>query len=312
MAESGRDELVVVAAWLHYADGLTHEAIAKKLNISRVKVTRLLQRARAEAVVQFKITRPLPMQFDLERRLQSELRIPRAVVVRTLPTLDETREELGKRGADHVRGLLVRDCRLGVGWSTTVSHIAHHFEAPRPPVTCIVTELVGGYPGHTNPYSISAQIAQRLAAPLETLPVPAFVQSPEARDAILTEGVIRSVLDHARKCDIALVGLGDVSSGGTMIKTGFVTEDEMAELRRQGAVGDVLGRFYDVGGRRVDTPLDARCISIAWEDILRIPHIVVLALGASKVEPILGAIRGGFCHSLITDTDTARTLLESP
>lgn len=96
----------------------------------------------------------------------------------------------------------------------------------------------------------------------------------------------------------------------TVVRTGFLTPEQMADLRRQGAVGDILMRYFDAFGRRVPTPLESRIISPEWEDIRRIPHVVVMAAGPTKVEPILGALRGGFCHCLITDTETAEQALQ--
>lgn len=197
------EEQMVSAAWMYYDEGLTHEEIAARLRLSRVKVTRLLQRALREGIVQIRIARPL-----------------------------------------------------------------------------------------------------------ETLPVPVVMQSYAAREAILEEEAIRTTLDHARNCDIALVGLGDVAPSSTMARTGYLTEEDLAELRARGAVGDILMRHYDADGHYVASPLDGRIVSLSFPDICRIPHIVAMAVGANKVEPILGAVRGRLCHSLITDTETAVQVLE--
>ncbi|WP_287372511.1 sigma factor-like helix-turn-helix DNA-binding protein, partial [Oceanithermus sp.] len=45
------DDLVTVAAWLYYHQGLKQEEVARRLGVSRVKVTRLLARARASSRV---------------------------------------------------------------------------------------------------------------------------------------------------------------------------------------------------------------------------------------------------------------------
>ncbi|MEL6209782.1 MAG: sigma factor-like helix-turn-helix DNA-binding protein, partial [Pseudomonadota bacterium] len=45
------DDLMVRAAWMYYHDDLTHAEIARKLGLSRVKVTRLLKRAREQGIV---------------------------------------------------------------------------------------------------------------------------------------------------------------------------------------------------------------------------------------------------------------------
>jgi len=182
--------------------------------------------------------------------------------------------------------------------------MAPYLEPPKEPVPCTVNELAGSMLGQTNPYSISWRIAETLGVPVETLPVPVVVNSSVTRDALLEEDAIR---EHAHQCDIAFVGLGDVGPDCTMVRTGYLSPDQMAELRRQGAVGDILMRYYDVNGNHVPTPLESRIISLEWEAIHRIPYIVAVAAGPSKADAILGA---HLCHCLITDTQTAQQVLE--
>jgi len=310
MADNNQEELMIIAAWMYYGDGLTHEQIAKKLHMSRIGVTRLLQKARREGIVQFKITKPLPLQYELERRLQEVFGLQCAVVANAHVSPEVTLDAVARAGAEHLMHVIFPNCRLGAGWSTTVSRMAPYLEAPKHPVKCIVNELVGSFLGHTNPYSISWQIAQVLQAPVEALPVPVLVQSKEARDAILRETRISTALEHARQCDIAVVGLGDVGPDCTMVRTGYMTPEQMADMRSRGAVGDILMRYYDISGHHVPTPVESRIISLAWEDIQHIPYVMALATGPRKIEPILGALRGHICDCLITDTETAKQVLQ--
>lgn len=303
------EEQMISAAWMHYDEGLTHEQIAARLRLSRVKVTRLLQRALREGIVQIRIVRPRPFQYQLERRLEERFGLRRAIVVPT-STPGETLDAVGRAGAEYLREILTPGCRLGVGWSTTVKRMEPYLEPPRKRTYCSIVELAGSHLRQTTPYTVSWRIARVLGQPLETLPVPVVVQSHAAREAILQEEAIRTTLDHAKNCDIAIVGLGDVAPNGTMVRTGYLTEEDMADLRRRGAVGDILMRHYDAEGRYVASPLDGRIVSLGFPDICRIPHIVAMAVGSNKVEPILGAVRGKLCHSLITDTDTAVQVLE--
>ena len=309
-ARDNHEEMMVVAAWMYYDDGLTHEQIARELGISRVKVTRLLQKARQEGIVQFRITKPLPIQYDLSRHLRNAFALKDALVVKTRRSLDETLDTVGQAGAEHLREVLFPGCRLGMGWSTTVSRMAPYLEPPKVPVSCTVHELAGSMLGHANPYSISWLIAQTFGVPLETLPVPVMVGSAAVRKALLQEARIRTAFEHACQCDIAYVGVGNVEPDSTMVHTGFLTQEQMHDLQQRGAVGDMLMRYYDAAGNQVPTPWDSRIISLEWDDIRRIPYIVVMAAGPAKVESLSGILLGGLCHCIITDTETAQSLLQ--
>lgn len=305
-----QDELMALAAWMYYDDKLTHDEIGEKLGMSRVSVTRLLQKARREGIVQFKITKPLPLQYDLERRLKVAFGLKEAVIVKSRSSLDDTLDAVGWAGAEHLRQVLFPGCRLGMGWSTTVSRMSPYLEAPDEPTPCTVHELAGTMLGRTNPYSISWLIARTLDVPVETLPVPVIVDSEDARDSLLQETSVRAALNHARECDIAFVGLGDVGPDCTMVRTGYLSPQQMTELRRQNAVGEILMRYFDASGQHVPNPLEPRIISLGWGDIVRIPYLVVMAAGPRKVDAIRATLRGGLCHGLITDTDTAQQVLQ--
>ncbi len=302
-------ELMITAAWLYYHDGLTQEQIAQELGISRVRVTRLLQRARREGIVQIKITRSLPLQYRLERELRQAFPLENAIVVRTRHTRDDTLNALGQAGAEYLQRIVFPGCRLGLGWSTTVSRMAPYLTPPPAHIPFTVHELAGSMVGQTNPYSISWRVAETFRVPLETLPVPILVESESAREAVLQEPRIRQALENARLCDIAFVGVGSTDEKSTLMRLGLLTGDQMNRLRERGAVGDILMRYFDDQGRWIPMPWDERLITLAWEDIRRIPQKVIMAEGRNKVPALLGALRGHLCHTLITDSATAEALL---
>jgi len=296
------EDLVTVAAWLYYKEGLKQEEVAHRLGVSRVMVTRLLARARREGVVQFVITRPLPEPFRLAQELRARYGLEDAAVAPDWDTL-------GAAAADYLLRVLAPGDRLGLGWSTTVSRLAPFLHPPRKPLGGVVAELVGHFLGQKNPYSVSARVAEVLGMRLSPLPAPVLFASPAARAAILTEPRIREGLATARKSRVALVGVGLLSPSGTLVQTGMLTPKEATELRRLGAVGDVLMRFFDAFGRPLATPLDARVLAISWDDFLSIPHRVAVAGGEAKVPALRAALSGGLFSALITDVATARTLL---
>ncbi|HEY5365861.1 MAG TPA: sugar-binding transcriptional regulator, partial [Casimicrobiaceae bacterium] len=62
-------DMAVRAAWLYYVEGLTQEAIARAMNLSRTKVIRLLSAAREQGVVRIRIDAKGSEQLALEREL---------------------------------------------------------------------------------------------------------------------------------------------------------------------------------------------------------------------------------------------------
>jgi Putative sugar-binding domain len=61
----------------------------------------------------------------------------------------------------------------------------------------------------------------------------------------------------------------------------------------------------------VRSNLTDRAVSITGEQLLRIPEVVAVAGGQSKVKAIRAVLMAGFVTTLVTDADTAHELVES-
>lgn len=304
-----QDSLVTVVAWLYYQEGLTHDQIAKRLGLSRVKVTRLLQKARKEGVIQFTITRPLPEEFELQKKLCEMTNLKEAIIVQSRRSFDETLEAVGKASAEHLTRNLRNGLHLGMGWSTTVSRMARFLKPTKRHISFSVCDLAGTMLGQTNPYTISWLVAQLYNAKLETLPVPVLVESEETRNVLLQEPRIAQAMNEAQQCELAYVGLGHLEPDTTLVKVGLLPWKEIEKLKNNGAVGEILMRYYDENGEHIPSLWEKQIISLEWGKIRKIPHLVVIAAGLHKVEAISGALKGNLCHCLITDTETARAVI---
>lgn len=86
-----------------------------------------------------------------------------------------------------------------------------------------------------------------------------------------------------------------------------ITPGGMKLLQERGAVGDICGRFFDLNGRPV--MIGAGVIGMDLRQLVAIPEVIAIAGGLEKTRALLGAVRGGFVKTLITDTVTARAVL---
>lgn len=300
---------MVRAAWLYYHDNLTHQEIADKLRVSRVKVTRLLQKARQSGVVEIRITRPLPLDFSVSQQLEERFGLRSVIVVKGMPPLAATLDEVGYTAVEYLAQTLRPDDIVGFGWSTTLRHMAPHTDRLERGSASQVVDLVGSMLGQAIPYSVSGRVATALGVPLAALSVPSIVRSPVAYEAIVQDPNIAGTLRLARRSTLAVVGVGDVGPRNALVVGGYVTAHELADLRAHGVVGDVLMRFYDIHGQPVPYEADTQIVGLTWDELKALPHVVALAAGPTKPAPLLGLLRSGICHTLITDLATARGIL---
>lgn len=295
-------------AWFYYIEGLTQKEIAKRFGISRVKVVRLLKEARRRGIVEIRIADNWASYLPLERALRQRFGLLDAVVVETPPSPDRLRPALGKAAAEYLRHVMRSGLLVGLGMGRTLAEIPHYMHA----VTgvCHFIEMVGGIGrGLSDSYKVSSSLADRCGGQVEHLYSPVIVETAAARQALLSDGQISSVLQRAATSDLALVSVGTVDLDSFLYQAGYLDEAGIAALLERGAVGDILGQFFDIRGGPVFCPTDDRLIGLSLEQLRQIPRVVCVAGGPTKVASILGALRGRYANVLITDVETAQSLL---
>lgn len=303
-------DLLVQVGWLYYRQGLTQEEISKKLGFSRIKVQRLLVRARNEGIVEIKINFPFEVCLELRQRLESLYGLKQVAVVPAAWTDQGLEEALGDVGAEMLSRLMSEATSVGVGWGATVSAVVRRY--PQQPVRGALTvALLGSQPqmSGVNPGEIALALSQKLGGECYTVPAPCFVNSREARAILLSQPAIRQTFELAQRVDVALVGVGTTMNNATLVKAGFLSPSEMATLRALGAVGDLLGHFFDENGNLIRSEFEERVISLEFERLRDIPNVLCVAGGLDKVRAIHAALKTGMIDALVTDEQVARELV---
>jgi DNA-binding transcriptional regulator LsrR (DeoR family) len=106
-----------------------------------------------------------------------------------------------------------------------------------------------------------------------------------------------------------LVGIGNVDQNAQLVSSGMIELDEIREVKELGAVGEVLGHFFDERGGTVCSSLSARTLSLPLEQ-LGARRIVAIAGGNEKTCAIRSVLMSGLLDGLITDESTAHALMD--
>ena len=113
----------------------------------------------------------------------------------------------------------------------------------------------------------------------------------------------------AKEADIAVTGIGSVGKESIVMNEPELSEQAINEIKKDKAVGEIMGHVYDRDGHIVAEDYDNHLMSLDMESFKQIPVRVGIAGGADKKEGILGALKGKFINVLITDEETADYLL---
>jgi DNA-binding transcriptional regulator LsrR (DeoR family) len=112
---------------------------------------------------------------------------------------------------------------------------------------------------------------------------------------------------------VALVGIGSMHPSRLLGESGNVfAKEELAELERIGAVGDICMRFFDRKGRDIASPFNDRVIGMSLQQLRLVPRPIGIAGTARKLEAVRGALEGRLITALVTDRFTAERLVAEP
>jgi deoxyribonucleoside regulator len=309
------DRLKVLAevAVLYYEDGLTQGEIARKLDISRSNISRLLAEARQKGVVDIRINYPWGTSPSLQAELMDRFALRVARVLKA-DRMDYkwTLRGLGALAARYLEGILKAGHTLAISWGTAV----HEVVSALPPrkLGIEVVQMIGAV-GSGDPLidgpELARVLAQTLGGRYRYLHAPLMVKDEKVRQALLKEQRISETLELARRADIALVGIGSVEpSVSSLIRAGYIDEEELEATHQKGAVGDICACQFDVYGRVLDIELNRRVVGIDLESLKRIDCVIGVAGGVLKAPAILGALRGRFVDVLVTDEKAAEEVLQ--
>ncbi len=308
-----REQLMLRAAKGYYDLDMTMADLARELGLTRFQVSRLLKDARDTGIVRIEIVPRTPRRADLEAALQRRYGLKDAVVVPNAIDDAMTLDGVAQAAGRLIAGLGPQPL-IGVSWGRTMAAVAHRL----PPFWASGVEVVllNGAMNIRSPASRTNNVAEIFAqsgAGLATLlPVPAIVGKAATRQALEQDPTIADVLALGVEAMTVIFGIGPVDAGSVLAEAGFVTERELAALRRRGAVGDVLGRFIDADGRIVDEALDARTIGLDPGACRSKTYAIAVAAGVPKRAAVLAALRAKYMNILVTDEGTASFLLDQP
>lgn len=305
-------ELMTRVASQYYLEGMTQEAVARSLRLSRPKVGRLLDRARMTGIVEITVNVHPDIALQLEAALVSEFGLDQVVLVNDQNDESGQRASVARAAAGFLKRQLTDGDVVALGMGRNVGAVPDFIGTP-PPRAATFVSAIGGSPlvdTGVNPNEICRRLAEAFAGTAEVLYAPAYAETPAVRDAFITHDDVRDVLERARAANVALIGIGNARDDSAVVRMGCFSVSEMRRLRDRGAVGDILGSFFDADGNVVVDGIGDRVVAIGRADLEAITCVVAICSERDKGDAILGALRSGMLNVLVTNLSTARTVLE--
>ncbi len=306
--------LKIKIAKLFYQNKMSKIEIGRKLRISRFKVAQYLNEALNEGLVEIDIMDNSDFSTDLENMIEKKFKIQQAKIVKTSASYGQTKKNIGKAAAVLLEDLVHNGDTIGVAWGTTLYEMLNSLSPNKKIRNISVVQLTGGLHQVEMDYSpveLTRRTAKIFRAKIFQLYVPAIVGSSHTMEVLLSENNIRKTINMFSRVNIALVGIGSmVPEPSTMLYwDGFINKNDIEIIRKSKAVGDINSYFYDINGKECFTKLDNRTIGINLSQLKKIRYVMGVAGGLNKARAIYGALKGGIVNIIVTDSETAKNIL---
>ncbi|HEX7980072.1 MAG TPA: sugar-binding domain-containing protein [Gemmatimonadaceae bacterium] len=302
--QCGGRALIAHVSVLYYLEGRTQDEIARQLQLSRAKVSRLLCEAREAGIVRIFIRPPPGTLLTLETELEARFGVHE---VRIIPSArDEplwtTRRKLGSAAAAD----LARSARAGqtvglVGMELLASMV----DAVVPNVATGVRVVQGvGWEPAPSPQRTLADLVLDLARRIEgtavVLPAPSAVESAHVRRSLVADPQIGDALHALDALDTLYTEVAPAAADGPR------------DCDEGVPVGRIALRHFDSQGQMLGTVADGHVVGLTIGQLHRARHVVALANDPARPHVIAAALRTRLVDTLITDEMTARALAALP
>lgn len=286
------ENLKTRVAWLYYVEGLTQDEIVAQTGLNRSKVLRTLAASRQDGTVQIRVTTTLSKCTELEREMEQQWGLARAIVIPEPQDPQQVHSILGAELGAYISRTVTGHMTVGLGWGNTLTSAIPSI-TPRQVEGIRVVSLLGGLTrvSNINPSEFAWRLADRLNAECHQLTAPVFAPDRATKEALMSHPGIAEIFSRARALDMTIISAGALAPNSVFFEDGLLTKSEIASLEEAGAVGDVLCHFVDEDGKIIDHPVNDRVVAVNPLELAGSRNIVLVSGGWHKYKSIKAALK---------------------
>lgn len=294
---------MVLISNLYYKEKLSQQQIAKKLNISRPWVSKLLARAEELGIVKIEVLSPFTNNTAMENALIKKYNMKYVGVI-------QSSENVAFAAANYFISELRTKDVVGVGWGKSVSNLIEKTPLVYFPEVQLIP-LSGSFGNTLNvlPNYNTIQLAEKINGIAKVFHTP-LVCSKEEYHTLMSNKRTQQYIQLAEHANILLLGIG-VFETSIVPQYGILEPHEIEELKQKNALGDVGLKYFDRQGNVVETEKTKMLIKA---DIIKASKnartVIGIAQGLNKVDIIDVALSLNLFHAFFTDEKTASALLD--
>jgi DNA-binding transcriptional regulator LsrR (DeoR family) len=299
--------LAVHIARQYFLEDRSKVAIAAELGLSRFKIARLLDRARAEGIVTIKIANPDLFDREMSARVAEILGIPSVLVADPVHP-GSALADVATMAAAHLRTLVTAESSVGLAWSRSTRALSEQL-AGLPP--CTVVQLCGVMPApdsEEHNIDLVRRAARACGGRAMTFYAPLLLPDAATASTLRIQPGIAEALAACDDLSVAVIATGHWEAGSSTVYD-FLPEAQAQDLARRGAVGESCGLLFQADGKVVENGLQQRLVAVTESQLRRTGHVIALATEVERVPAVRAMARSGIVTTLITHRAVAERLL---
>ena len=300
---------------MYYHHDMNTDEIARALAFSRAKVSRLLNYAREQGIVEVRIVDQRQSVNPTVAELLSRYRGLHTFRVAPV-TAGDTGQERQRRVAEAAAGFLCEDvfqpgAIVGLAAGEIIAATAGHL--PQKKIHGITFVQLHGHTtaGETGIGYVDrvvAAFALKLHGDAVLFPVPRLFGSHEIRDVVWQDPSVQVVREYQMRCDVFVFPIESVSSIAGSAEPPLANSG----LPATGSIGTII---FDRDGTADSFAVNRRATGPELDRYRRVRRSVCIASGNTPIAGLHAALKAGYVSDLIIDEYSAGLLfqyLDSP
>ncbi|MEK4298590.1 sugar-binding transcriptional regulator [Oceanobacillus sp. FSL W8-0428] len=302
--------LLISICHMYYEKNMSQQQIANSTGLSRMKISRSLQKAKDLGIVKIIIDYSGAF-LELEKGLKDKYGLKNAIVVDN-QSGEDAKKQVQSAAALCLQDKLFKGATVAVGWGTTLRETCKYMQ-PLKTKDVLFASIIGGHSismPHVHSSSIASEMAHKTEGKSISINAPALVQSQMERETFLNDSSISTVIQRTAEADIAFFSLGNpMFTSSSIHKVEYFSKSDLSEMEKNNAVCDLVSiAFLNSDGQECCSSISNRSIGIDKEALFNIPIKICVVEGKEKHASTLAALKAGYIDILVTDKETAEYL----
>ncbi len=297
---------------LFYIQGKSQKEISAILNISRPQVSRFIAKAKEENLISIKLNYPNIEENNYQNMISEKYNIPE-VYIYDIGQVDNTEAmALLAQASKELFNILIKNNQIvGIMAGRTVEILSEKIDSSKNRGLTFVP-LCGGLSINGKTWqanNICQEFSKKTNGTCYLLNAPNYFTKEATKVALMNEEPIKEVMQMGKHCDVALLGIGSVTTNSTGILASGLSKNELEILKKEGAVANICCSYIDKDGKVINSSIANKILGHSILD-LKQSKKVAIAMGEEKLAAIKAVLKGEYVDVFITSLETAKKLID--